>query len=101
MTYEYSKCGMSGEDSSQLLVPAELEYTFPGLEEDTEYVFNLTALGSGGTETMTPISVRTLTAGYTIAMSIPEIHYTVSYIQQTILSTTALPCTQSPESNGH
>ena len=63
VTYEYSKCGMSGGNSSQLLNPAELEYTFPGLEEDAEYVFTLVALRSGGTEAMTPISVTTLTAG--------------------------------------
>ena len=63
VTYEYSKCGMTGEDSSQSLNPGELEYTFDGLEEDTEYVFTLTALGSGRTVTMTPISVTTLTAG--------------------------------------
>ena len=63
VTYEYSKCGMSGGNSSQLLNSGDLEYTFPGLEEDTEYVFTLTALGSGRTETTTPISVTTLTAG--------------------------------------
>ena len=54
---------MTGGNSSQLLNPDDLEYIFNGLEEDTEYVFTLTALGSGGTETVTPISVTTLTAG--------------------------------------
>ena len=63
VTYEYSKCGMTGGNSSQPLSPAELEYTFPGLEEDTEYVFTLVALRSRGTKAMTPISVTTLTAG--------------------------------------
>ena len=63
VTYEYSKCGMTGGNSSQILNPAELEYTFNGLEEDAEYVFTLVALRSGGTKVMTPISVRTLTAG--------------------------------------
>ena len=65
--YDYNKCGMTcGDNSMQLLNPGDLEYTFDGLEEDTEYVFTLTALRSGGTVTMTPISVTTLTAGYTI-----------------------------------
>ena len=63
VTYEYSKCGMTGGNSSQPLSPGDLEYTFNGLEEDTVHVFTLTALGSGGTQTMTPISVTTLTAG--------------------------------------